>query len=320
MAIRKAVVPAAGKGTRLWPATKCVPKELLPLGTRPVIQWAVEELMGAGIEEVLVITRGGKQAIDGYFGCDEEWREVIHSSEVCECDTGLWTGKLQTFFTWQSIPLGSGDAVSKARSFCGDESFVVALGDCAIVKLGEGPSVVSRMMSVMDACAAAGCIATYQVPRELTRRYGILVPADEVRSPSEPFVLADIVEKPKPEEAPSTWAVAARYCFTPELFEYIEAERRQTPEGREVELTGAIQRLVRSGRPVYAVPLAADEFRLDVGNFPSYGAAFARALCMHPCYGLQFQQYICKLADFLRGIGPDPDLSTPEPGPRNGGG
>ncbi len=310
LAIVKAVIPAAGKGTRLYPASKVVPKELLPLGSKPVIQLAVEELLAAGINQVLIVTRGGKQAIDAHFALDEYWKEVVDShgptAEGFD-DFLLWKSDLQVFFTWQAIPRGSGDAISKARDFCGDQPFVVALGDCHIAKLGSGPTLIQRMIETMERHNAAGCIATYQVPWELTVKYGVLAPYNTPADPGQPFLLADIVEKPGPDKAPSNWAVSARYVFAAEIFDHIEAERAETPEGKEVELTNAIRRLIRSGRPVFAVPLAADEFRLDVGGFASYGPAFVRMLLRHPDYRDGFRDYLVKLVNYLQGRGPDPD-------------
>ena len=310
MAVTKAVIPAAGKGTRLYPASKAIPKELFPLGTKPVIQLAVEELAAAGIEEVLVVTRGGKQAIDAHFALDSDWQQVMkerRGTSIHPEDLRLWDLEVQLFFTWQAIPLGSGDAISKARAFCGDQPFVVALGDCYIHKLGAGPTLLQRMIEAFEANEAAACIATYQVPWELTAKYGVLAPAGEISDPTRPFLLEDIVEKPGPEDAPSNWAVSARYVFSPRIFEEIEAERADVTEGKEVELTNAIRRLVRSGRPVYAVPLMPDEFRLDVGGFASFGPAFVRMLSEHEQFGRAFREYLVKLVNYLQGKGPDPD-------------
>ena len=307
MAIVKAVIPAAGKGTRLYPASKAVPKELFPLGAKPVIQLAVEELALAGIRQVLVITRGGKGAIDAHFATDREWEEVLQKRQDIREDLKLWELDVQVFFTWQAIPKGSGDAISRARGFCSDEPFVIALGDCHIVKLGPGPNLVQRMIQLMEEREAAGCIATYQVPWEQTKKYGVLAPAEQIEAPGEAFLIEDIVEKPGPEKAPSNWAVSARYVFTPEIFDHIETERAEVAEGKEVELTNAIRRLLHSGRPVYAVPLMPDEFRLDVGGFDSFGPAFVRMLAMHEKYGPAFRQYLTELVNYLQGAGPDPD-------------
>ena len=312
MAVLKAVIPAAGKGTRLYPASKAVPKELLPLGTKPVIQLAVEEIAAAGVREVLVVTRGGKQAVDAHFALDSSWANVMDTrDDIPREDFLLWRLGVQVFFTWQAIPRGSGDAIAKARSFCSDQPFVVALGDCHIFKSGEaGRGVVERMVEAFEGEDADGCIATYQVPWELTSRYGVLAPAGQHVDPEAPFLLEDIVEKPGPDHAPSNWAVSARYIFSPVIFDYIEAERAEVPEGKEVELTNAIRRMIRAGHRVYAVPLAPYEFRLDVGGFDSFGRAFVRMLLEHKRHGDAFREYLIKLVNYLEGRGPDPDSWT----------
>ncbi len=304
MAILKAVVPAAGLGTRLYPATKSQAKEMLPLGTKPVIQHVVEELMAAGVEQVLIITGRKKRAIEDHFDADEAWLEELNNGRV---DPDVWSGRVEIFYTRQSKPLGLGDAISRARAFCGDEPFVVALGDCAIMRRGGGAGVLQRMVEVFDKRRPAACVATYKVRPEDTSRYGILAPADEGADGLEPFAVKGLVEKPGPERAPSRWAISARYILTAEIFDRLEECRKGLGAGEELQLTDAINALAERGGEVVAVPLAPDEFRLDVGNFESYSRAFIRAMVMDPRHGPAVADYIRRLVAFFDGQGPDPD-------------
>jgi UTP--glucose-1-phosphate uridylyltransferase len=302
LAITKAVIPAAGKGTRLYPATKSQAKEMLPLGTKPVIQHVVEELARAGISEVLIITGRKKRALEDHFDADAAWQDQVSTGGE---DTEVWRAAVELFYTRQSEPRGLGDAVRHARAFCGQEPFVVALGDCVVVKQQPGPTVLQRLMETFERLGAA-CIATYPVPVEQTSRYGILAPAGEP-SGDQPFPLAGVVEKPGPAQAPSNWAIAARYVLPPAIFAFLEAQRARLPAGAELQLTDAIQALIEAGFPVYGVPLAPDEFRLDVGDFASYGRSFARMMAMHPRWGPGFLEYLRELLAYSEGRGPDPD-------------
>jgi UTP--glucose-1-phosphate uridylyltransferase len=304
--ITKAVIPAAGKGTRLYPATKSQPKEMLPLGTKPTIQHVVEELAAAGIREVLIVTGQRKRAIEDHFDADRQWIAELSNGE--SGDEG-WPADVEVFYTRQSQQLGLGDAVSRARAFCGKDPFLVALGDCIISPPLQGPGVVRRLLDCFRGTGAAACIATYPVSLPDTARYGILAPVGEV-TPPEPFPLRGIVEKPGPVKAPSTWAISARYAFSPAIFGAIEEGRRVVAQGEEVQLTDAIGRLVGQGLGVYGVPLAEGEVRLDVGDFRSYGCAFARVMATHPRYGRDFVDYLRRLLAYLEGEGADPDCGA----------
>ncbi len=292
MTVTKAVIPAAGKGTRLYPATKSQAKEMLPLGTKPTIQHVVEELAAAGVRQVLIVTGRRKRAIEDHFDADGRWLDEVSNGRAGEDG---WPADVEIFYTRQSQQLGLGDAVSRARAFCGDEPYVVALGDCVITRAFSGPPAVSRLLRCFRETGAAACIATYQVLPEDTSRYGILAPAGEVAG-EEPFPLRDIVEKPGPAAAPSLWAISARYVFTPAIFEAIEESRTSVGGGEEVQLTDAVRRLLAQG-----------EVRLDVGDFRSYGCAFARVMAGHPRHGAAFVAYLRQLLAYLDGQGEDPD-------------
>lgn len=304
LAITRAVIPAAGKGTRLYPATKSQAKEMLPLGTKPVIQHVVEELAGAGIREILIVTGQKKHALEDHFDGGAKWLEEAPKEER---HSKVWTSDVRLFYTRQSEALGLGDAVSLAKSFCQDKPFVVALGDALIMKQGPGPTVVERLMESFSEEETGACVASYKVSATDTWRYGILSPARVPIVGDSPFLLKDIVEKPGPDRAPSNWAVAARYVLSAEVFDALEESRGLLEPGEELQLTNALRGLIAGGKPVYGVPLTSDEFRLDVGDFVSYGRAFVRVLTQHPKHGREFVDYLRHLVAFLDGRDSDPD-------------
>lgn len=291
MTIRKAVIPAAGLGTRLYPATKSQPKEMLPLGTRPTIQFVAEELVGAGLRQVLVVTGRQKRAIEDHL----DPADGLEPPDNCEsCSDVFDTSLVRFFYTRQSEPRGLGDAVALAEDFTAGEHFVVALGDCVITST-ERSALVRRMVEVHAQQGAAATIAVQRVSPEATRKYGIIAPAEDIRGTW--VRLTDIVEKPGPEEAPSNLAVCARYVFAPALFEFL---RTTAPgHGGEVQLTDAIRAMIAAGLPVYAVPLAADESRLDVGDFPSYARAFMQVMLAHPQFGKGLRDFARQLVEEL---------------------
>lgn len=297
--ITKAIVPAAGLGTRLYPATKSQPKEMLPLGTKPVIQMVAEELAQSGITDVLIVTGAKKRAIEDHLDPADGLRpedEAVHLSQL------FHTVFPRFYFVRQSTPRGLGDAVLCGDSFAGDDHVVVALGDCAIVG-GDGKPLLEAMLEAHGRLGAAATVAVQVVAPEGTSRYGIVAPGEDVGGATR---LTDIVEKPGPERAPSNLAVCARYIFSPVVFGYLR--RMQAGLGGEVQLTDAIRDMIQDGHPVYSVKLGQQERRLDVGNFQSYGRGFVRALLAHPEVGPRFAQYLKALARHLEDPSvPDPD-------------
>lgn len=287
MGIRKAVIPAAGLGTRMYPATKSQPKEMLPLGTKPTIQWVAEELAGADLRQILIVTGRQKRAIEDHFdpgdGSDP-------TGKCAPCNDLLDAARVQFFYTRQSTPRGLGDAVYHAREFVGADDFVVALGDCVIASR-QPSSLLQRMLQIHRERRAVATVAVQRVPLEATGKYGIVAPESEAEAPA--FRLSDIVEKPGPEHAPSRYAVCARYVFGPAIFEYLEATA--PGHGGELQLTDAMRGLVAAGLPVYAVPLAPEESRLDVGDFSSYARAFMRTMLTHPDLGPDLRRHAAEL-------------------------
>ncbi len=314
MRIAKAIVPAAGQGTRLYPVTKSQPKEMLPLGTKPTIQRAVEEIIAAGITNILVVTGQGKHALEDHF----DPTDGIAPTDVDSAEYSPVVGEPTTslYFIRQGEPRGLGDAVLQGRQFVGDEDFVVALGDSVIVGGREG-ALVSRLIDAHRQFSADGVICVQPVNDEGTCRYGIVEPSAEL-APNV-IELSDIVEKPGPEAAPSHLAVTARYTFSPAIFEYLAA--LDPGRGGEIQLTDAIRDMIADGRRVLAVPLSSDEHRLDVGNFESYGRAFFRTMMTHPRYGEALRAYAASLLSYLENeSGEDPDsVSGEEPQARAGG-
>src|SRR5574340_281021 len=267
--IVKAVVPAAGRGTRLLPATRSQPKEMLPVGRKPTIQHVVEELAAAGLQEVLLISGQGKRAIEDHLD-----RDINANGEEAE----PWM-RLQFFHARQSVPKGLADAIGLAEPFVGGEPFVVALGDSIVVSKAKRP-LLARMMEAHTRHRPAATIAVESVPRSSVSKYGIVAPRDRE---ADVFAIRDIVEKPKPDRAPSTLAAAGRYLLEPVVFDAI---RRTKPGiGGELWLTDAFRILLAEGHDILCVKLHASEHRLDIGNFLSYFQAFSELGLADPEHG-----------------------------------
>jgi UTP--glucose-1-phosphate uridylyltransferase len=289
--IIKAIVPAGGLGTRLLPATKSQPKEMLPVGRKPVVQYVVEELQAAGLRQILIVTGRHKRTIEDHFDLDPNLVALLKEagSEALLADLEYAEGKSHFYYTRQSTPSGLGHAISLGAEFVDGDDCVVALGDSIIS--GEEPAApLLAMMTAHRQLGAAAVVAVEKVPREETFRYGIVSVEGAEPPPGEPVAMADIVEKPPLGTAPSTLAVAARYVFSPALF---DALRRTLPDKRgEIQLTDAIRLLIRMGKPVYAWPLAADQRRYDVGNFESYFRAFIDFALADERYGYLVRKHI----------------------------
>lgn len=238
MRVRKAVIPVAGLGTRFLPATKAQPKEMLPLIDRPIIQYIVEEVVAAGIEDILMVTGRGKRAIEDHFDRCIELEYYLHLKGKDE-----WLEELQKIaamanihYVRQSEPRGLGHAVSCARSFVGDEPFAVLLGD-DIVR-GEKPCL-AQMLELFNEVQST-IVAVERVPIQEVSKYGI-IDGEEIRS--RVFKVFDLVEKPKPEEAPSRWGVIGRYIISPRVFGFLNGT--QPGAGGEIQLTDALRVLAR---------------------------------------------------------------------------
>ena len=293
--ITKAIVPAAGLGTRLLPATKSQPKEMLPVGRKPVVQYVVEELQAAGLHQILIVTGRHKRTIEDHFDPDPGLVTRLKQAgrqTVLE-DLDYMEGKSRLYYTRQSTPRGLGHAVSLGAEFVEDAECVVALGDSIIA--AEDPAAPLRaMMEAYRQLKATAIVAVEQVPREETFRYGIVSIDGAEPPPGEPVAMTDIVEKPSVSTAPSRLAVAARYVFGPAVFDALE---RTLPDARgEIQLSDAIKTLIQMGEPVYAWPFAADTLRYDVGNFESFFRAFVDFALADERYGYLVRKYIKRIA------------------------
>jgi UTP--glucose-1-phosphate uridylyltransferase len=276
--ITKAVVPAAGRGTRLLPATRSQPKEMLPVGRKPTIQHVMEELAAAALRQVLLISGRGKRALEDHLDRDAGWNEEERQP---------WMD-LQFFHARQTQPRGLADAVALAEPFAAGEPFVVALGDSILVSRARQP-VLKRMIDVHARLRPAATIAVEEVPRDAVNRYGIVAPKGDVDSV---FAIRGIVEKPSPSKAPSNLAAAGRYVLEPAIFDAI---RRTAPGvGGELWLTDALRVLLKEKREVLCVRLRKGEHRLDIGNFTSYFQAFAELALADPEHGAALRAWLLR--------------------------
>ena len=293
MPIDLAVVPVAGRGTRLLPLTKSQPKEMLPVGRRPVVQHVVEEMTRSGVRRILFITGAAKSAIENHFDIDAELIAHLRESgkEDLLAELAFERENVDYFFTRQRRQLGLGHAVLCAAPMVGDDPFVVALGD-SIIGMNNTSDVTRRMIDEFDLRAADAVIAFQEVPAEDVVHYGI---AESDGKSGDVFRLKRIVEKPSVKEAPSQLAVAARYVFGPRIFEKL----RTTAAGKhgEIQLTDAIQELIAEGGGVYGVRLSPGEQRYDIGNYESYFQAFIEFALADPQYGGEVRAAIKRLLD-----------------------
>jgi UTP--glucose-1-phosphate uridylyltransferase len=291
MSVDIAVVPVAGKGTRLLPLTKSQPKEMLPVGRKPVVQYVVEELARCGVHRLLFITGPGKTAIENHFDIDAELITSLRESgkeELLE-ELAFERQDVQYCYTRQRRQLGLGHAVLCARPMVGDNCFVVALGD-SIIGLHAQSRVVRTMIEQFELRRADAVVAFEEVPKEEVVHYGIAKPRDGL---TPVFELADLIEKPSAAEAPSNLAVAARYVFSPRIFEFLE--RTPPGKGEEIQLTDAIRLLIQHGGKVLGVRLPANENRFDIGNFESYFQAFVEFALADGHYGRSLRAHVERL-------------------------
>jgi len=290
MDIDIAVVPVAGLGTRLLPATKSQPKEMLPVGRKPVVQYVVEELTRVGTKEVLFVTGPGKASIENHFDLNPELIQTLRETgkeELLE-ELAFERSAVQFFYTRQRQLLGLGHAVLCARSFVGRRPFVVALGD-SIIGMHAESDVVSRMVRCFLERDAVAVIAFEEVLASEVVHYGVAAPLSE----GDVFEVGDVVEKPPVEEAPSTLAIAARYVLSPAVFDALE--RTPPSKGGEIQLTDAIRTLIRQGGRVYGVRLTGGERRYDIGNFDAYFRAFVEFALADPRHGADLRRHLEEL-------------------------
>ena len=291
MPVNVAVIPVAGRGTRLLPLTKSQPKEMLPLGRRPVVQHVVQELTRTGVSEMLFVTGPGKTAIENHFDLDTEMVRHLRNSgkEDLLAELDFEREDIDYFYTRQRRQLGLGHAVLCSRPFVGQRPFLIALGD-SMIGLHSRSDICSRMIEHFDREGADAVIAFQKVPRDEVVHYGIAQPRGDV---GDVFDLADLIEKPSVDQAPSNLAVAARYICRPSIFDQLE--RTAPGKGDEIQLTDALRTLLHDGGRVLGVQLEPGEKRYDVGNFESYFQAFVEAALADSQYGPSVAKHIRKL-------------------------
>jgi UTP--glucose-1-phosphate uridylyltransferase len=255
--VRKAVLPVAGLGTRFLPATKAVAKELLTVVDRPLIQYAVEECLGAGIEEFVFVTGRNKVAIEDHFDFTYELEDtLVKRKKVAELkqteEATLKAGN--AIFTRQQKPLGLGHAVWCARHWIGNEPFAVLLPDELTI---DKPTCIGQLAAASEKTGGS-VVAVMNVPREQTKSYGIAAVKPEKDGLQE---VTGMVEKPKPEEAPSTLALIGRYVLTPDVFDHLD--KHETGAGGEIQLTDALAKMI-GNTPFHALTYKGQ--RYDCGN------------------------------------------------------
>ena len=256
--VRKAVFPVAGMGTRFLPATKAVPKEMLPVVDKPVIQYAVEEAREAGIEQFVFVTGRGKHVIEDHFDHAYELESLLEARDKTAELNSLLESLPQTGsvgFIRQQQPLGLGHAVWCARHFVGNEPFAVLLPDDLMV---GAPGALSQMIKAYDAVGGGIIVAAEEKSREETKRYGVVDPGATKGNATE---VRGVVEKPDPAKAPSTLCVIGRYILQPQIF--AELDRQERGAGNEIQLTDSMAKMI--GRmPFHAVKTECARF--DCGD------------------------------------------------------
>jgi len=261
--ITKAVIPAAGLGTRLLPATKSLPKEMLPIVDKPIIQYVVEEAVASGLDDILIITGRGKNAIEDHFDRNLELEDLLKHKESHEMLKELEhiENMADIHYIRQKNPKGLGHAISCAKKHVNDEPFVVLLGD-TIVKANH----CTKPLVDLYAKHEKSIIGVEEVDKSVVNQYGIV----SGRKASDGLLLLDrLVEKPKPQEAPSNLAIFGRYAFTPAIFDCLEG--LPPGAGGEIQLTDGIAKLAKK-ESVYAFTIT--EPRYDIGKKLNYFKAF----------------------------------------------
>ena len=290
MDISIAIVPVAGLGTRLLPATKSQPKEMLPVGRKPVVQYVVEELTRVGMKRLLFITGPGKTSIENHFDLNDDLIQALRESGKEELLEALAYERapVQYFYTRQRQLLGLGHAILCAEPFVGNQPFVAALGD-SIIGMHAKSDIVKRMISCFGEKKAAAVIAFEEVEHSEVYKYGIAKP----KNGGDIFEIEELIEKPSVAEAPSNLAIASRYVLAPKIFDAIR--RTQPGTGGEIQITDAIRLLMREGGKVYGIRLRSDERRYDIGNFQAYFRAFTEFALADEKQGPALRKHLEKL-------------------------
>jgi UTP--glucose-1-phosphate uridylyltransferase len=246
--IKKAVIPAAGLGTRFLPITKSMPKEMIPVVHKPVIHYVVEEAYHSGIREILIITGKGKRAIEDYFDLENPSYENVYLHELNEM-----LNKLNIYYVRQKGIRGLGDAIGHAEAFAGEDPFAVLLGDTITI-----PPCTKALIKVFNKYQSS-VIAVERVPKTMIQNYGIIATSDDTNSDA--FLIDDLIEKPAPDKAPSNLAILGSYILTPKIFDCI---RDTNPDEKgEIQLTDALRELTKKEKVFGHIYTGR---RYDIGN------------------------------------------------------
>jgi UTP--glucose-1-phosphate uridylyltransferase len=284
MRIRKAVFPAAGLGTRFLPATKAQPKEMLPLVDKPIIQYVIEEAVAAGLQQIIIVTGRGKNAIEDHFDRSYELEKLLESrgkTNLLEQVRAV-SNMVTVAYVRQGEALGLGHAVLMARELVGDEPFAVMLGDDII------DSAVPCMKQMVDVFHRheGPVIAVQQVPKSEISAYGV-IDAEPEKGDDRVYRVRDLVEKPPANEAPSDLAIIGRYILTPDIFDALVQTQRD--EGGEIQLTNGIRKL-REQRPIWGYRF--EGVRHDAGNKLGFLKATVEFALKRPDLGGPFREYL----------------------------
>jgi UTP--glucose-1-phosphate uridylyltransferase len=284
--IRKAVFPAAGLGTRFLPATKAQPKEMLPLVDKPLIQYVVEEALASGVDNIIIVTGRGKNAIEDHFDISFELEQMLKDrgkEELLEIVRQI-SSMAKISYVRQKQALGLGHAVLVARELVGEEPFAVMLGDDII---DSKVPCLKQMLEIYERYDGAPVIAVQEVEREAISRFGVI--AGEEIAP-QVFRISDMVEKPNPEEAPSNLAIIGRYLLTSDIFPLIE--QTAAGVGGEIQITDALRMLAKR-RPFYGYRFEGK--RHDAGDKLGFLQATVEFALRRPDLGRPFREYLKSL-------------------------
>ncbi len=288
MRVRKAVFPAAGLGTRFLPATKAQPKEMLPLVDKPIIQYGVEEAVASGVDNIILVTGRGKNAIEDHFDVAVELESFLEARGKREQLEEI--RKISSLFNLayvrQGEPLGLGHAVLVTRELVGNEPFAVILADDV---MDADPPALAQMISVFEQCGGP-VLAVERVPHETISSYGVIAPDPAVQRGEGIYKVADLVEKPPREEAPSNLGIIGRYILTPDLFPVLQ--RTKSDRTGEIQLTNGLRELLKT-RPIYACEIKG--VRHDTGNKLGFLKAVVYFALKRPDLAEKFAEYLATL-------------------------
>ncbi len=267
--VTKAIIPAAGMGTRFLPATKSMPKEMLPIIDKPVLQFVIEEAVASGIRDILIITGRGKRAIENHLDYHPELETFLaQSGKMDQMDHVRTIGdEARIFYIRQKVQLGLGDAIRIGKRHVNNEPFAVLLGDTIIDQAAGEPPGLQQLLNAFEK-KRQSVVAVHEVPQEWVSRYGIVDGSPDAGD-KRLMRLHRLVEKPDPLEAPSRLAIAGRYIFMPEIFSCID--ETEAGVGGEIQLTDAMN-LLAQRQPVWALSWRAR--RYDIGNRVEYAKCF----------------------------------------------